>query len=265
MNRTAIRAHNLVVEYGTRRVLDNVNVDIAEGSLTVIIGPNACGKSTLLRALARMLPSRSGTIELFERPIEGESRKSIARQLSMLPQSPSAPEGIVVEDLVARGRYPHQGLLRQWSKQDEIAVEEAMAAANVLELRERDVSALSGGQRQRVWIAMTLAQQTPIVLLDEPTTYLDLSHQLDVLDLARELQAAGKTVVVVLHELNLAFRYATEVIVMREGNIVVQGQPEDVVSAELIEDVYQVTCQVVPDPESGTPLVVPKERSLVGR
>lgn len=140
-----------------------------------------------------------------------------------------------------------------------------MAAANVLELRERDVSALSGGQRQRVWIAMTLAQQTPIVLLDEPTTYLDLSHQLDVLDLARELQAAGKTVVVVLHELNLAFRYATEVIVMREGNIVVQGQPEDVVSAELIEDVYQVTCQVVPDPESGTPLVVPKERSLVGR
>lgn len=264
MNRPAIRARNLVVEYGTRRVLDNVDVDITEGSLTVIIGSNACGKSTLLRALAKMLPSRSGTIELFGRPIEGESRKSIARQLSMLPQSPTAPEGIVVEDLVARGRYPHQGLLRQWSKQDEIAVAEAMAAANILELRERDVAALSGGQRQRVWIAMTLAQQTPIVLLDEPTTYLDLSHQLDVLDLARDLQAAGKTVVVVLHELNLAFRYASEVIVMREGGIVVQGRPEDVVSAALIEDVYSVSCQIVPDPESGTPLVVPKERSFAG-
>ncbi len=262
MNRPAIRARNLVVEYGPRRVIDNVDVDITEGSLTVIIGPNACGKSTLLRSLARMLPTRSGSIELFERPIEGESRKSIARQLSMLPQSPSAPEGIVVEDLVARGRYPHQGLLRQWSTQDEIAVEEAMAAANVLELRDRDVSALSGGQRQRVWIAMTLAQQTPIVLLDEPTTYLDLSRQLDVLDLARTLQRAGKTVVVVLHELNLAFRYATEIIVMRDGGIVVQGRPEDVISAELIEDVYAVSCQVVPDPESGTPMVVPKERAL---
>ncbi|WP_084626954.1 ABC transporter ATP-binding protein [Pseudoclavibacter soli] len=221
-------------------------------------GPNACGKSTLLKALARMLPPAAGSVWLDDREITEYAPKEVARRLGLLPQNPSAPEGIIVSDLVARGRYPHQNLLRQWTSTDEQAVIEAMTAANVTDLADRTIDQLSGGQRQRVWIAMALAQQTPLLLLDEPTTYLDIAHQVEVLNLARRLHRGGRTVVAVLHELNLAFRYATHLIVMKEGEIVTTGSTADVVSTELIEEVFGLPNAIITDPLSGSPLVVPR-------
>lgn len=245
------------VGYDDRVVLSALDVEIPTGELTVIVGPNGCGKSTLLRALARMLPVRTGTVELDGAPIGDYPTRQVARRLGLLPQSPTAPDGITVTDLVARGRYPHQGIFRQWSEADAVAVEEAMHRAGVTDLAERQVSQLSGGQRQRVWIAMALAQQTPILLLDEPTTYLDIAHQVEVLRLARSLQRDGYTVVVVMHDLHLAFRYATHLLVMQAGRIVAQGDPSEIVTAQLIEDVYGLPCRVLADPETGRPLVIP--------
>lgn len=256
-----LRARNITVGYGPRTIISGLDVDIPVGELTVIVGPNACGKSTLLRALARMLPVTAGTVELDGTPIGKLNPKAIARRLGLLPQNPVAPDGIVVEDLVGRGRYPHQGVLRQWSDADDRAVEHALDRANVTDLADRYVGELSGGQRQRVWIAMALAQETPILLLDEPTTYLDIAHQVEVLNLARELQQDGFTVVVVLHELNLAFRYATNLVVMKAGAIVAQGQVNDIVTPDLIETVYGLPCQLIPDPVAGRPLVVPLDRT----
>lgn len=254
-----LRGEGLRVGYGPQReILHGVDVVIPDGELTVIVGPNACGKSTLLKALARMLGPRAGGVLLDGRPIQEYAPKEVARRLGLLPQAPSAPDGITVSDLVARGRYPHQKLLRQWSPSDETAVIDALLAANVADLADRNVDELSGGQRQRVWIAMALAQETPILLLDEPTTFLDIAHQVEVLDLARRLQREGRTVVVVLHELNLAFRYATHLIVMREGEIVAEGDPREIVTAELIETVYGLPCRILRDPESGSPLVIPR-------
>ncbi|QXT64157.1 ABC transporter ATP-binding protein [Tessaracoccus palaemonis] len=255
-----LSATGITVGYGDLPVLEGVSVDVLDGQFTVIVGPNACGKSTLLRSLARVLPVSAGQVTLDGRPVTSYPPKEVARRLALLPQSPTAPEGIRVVDLVSRGRYPHQGLLRQWSEADEAAVARAMDAAGVADLAERGVEELSGGQRQRVWIALTLAQETPLLLLDEPTTYLDISHQLEVLDLAEDLQRQGRTVVVVLHELSLAFRYATHLVVMDAGRIVAQGAPEEIVTPGLIEDVFGVACRVVPDPETGTPLVVPRRR-----
>ena len=252
-----LRARNITVGYGQRIIIEGLDIDIPEGELTVIVGPNACGKSTLLRALARMLPVTEGIVELDGQPIGRQNPKAVARRLGLLPQNPIAPDGIVVEDLVGRGRYPHQGVLRQWSDADERAVENALERAKVSDLADRNVGELSGGQRQRVWIAMALAQETPLLLLDEPTTYLDIAHQVEVLNLARSLQRDGFTVVVVLHELNLAFRYATNLVVMRDGAIVAQGAVNDVVSAELIEQVYGLPCQLIMDPNVDRPLVVP--------
>ena len=252
-----LRAHNITVGYGPRIIIEGLDIDIPEGELTVIVGPNACGKSTLLRALARMLPVTVGTVELDGKPIGRQNPNAVARRLGLLPQNPIAPDGIVVEDLVGRGRYPHQGVLRQWSDADERAVENALDRAKVSDLADRNVGELSGGQRQRVWIAMALAQETPLLLLDEPTTYLDIAHQVEVLNLARSLQRDGFTVVVVLHELNLAFRYATNLVVMRDGAIVAQGEVNDVVTAELIEQVYGLPCQLITDPNVDRPLVVP--------
>jgi iron complex transport system ATP-binding protein len=254
----------LTVGYGDQRVIADLDVAIPTGQLTVIVGPNACGKSTLLRALARMLPARTGQVELDGRAITAYPPKEVARRLGLLPQSPIAPDGIVVEDLVARGRYPHQGVLRQWSDRDQRAVDSAMSRAGVADLSDRLVGELSGGQRQRVWIALALAQQTPILLLDEPTTYLDIAHQVEVLNLARSLQREGFTVVVVLHELTLAFRYATWLIVMSQGAIVAQGPVAEVVTAELIEQVYNLPCQLIVDPVSGRPIVVPQEDDVTG-
>nr|WP_245565423.1 ABC transporter ATP-binding protein [Nocardioides insulae] len=252
-----LRSEELRVAYAGRPVLHGLDVEIPDGVMTVIVGPNACGKSTLLRTLARMLSPESGRVLVDGRPTGEYGTKELARTLGLLPQSPTAPDGMRVADLVAKGRFPHQSLLRQWSRADEAAVRAAMAAANVTDLAERAVDELSGGQRQRVWLAMALAQETPLLLLDEPTTYLDIAHQLEVLELARRLAREGRTVVCVLHELHLAFRYADHLIVMAQGEIVASGDPREIVTAELVEEVYDLPCQVVTDPLSGTPMILP--------
>ena len=259
-------AEDLRLAYDRRVVADGLSVSVPDGSFTVIVGPNACGKSTLLRALARMLKPQRGGVHLDGRLIHTYPAKEAACRLGLLPQTATAPEGISVADLVARGRYPHQSLLRQWSAKDDDAVTEAMAATGVADLAARPVDELSGGQRQRVWIAMALAQQTPILLLDEPTTYLDIAHQVDVLDLCADLNTVqGTTLVAVLHDLNLACRYATHLIAMTGGRIVAEGPPGEIVTAELIEEVFGLRCRVIDDPETGTPLVVPAAREALVR
>ncbi len=227
------------------------------------MGANACGKSTLLRGLARLLKPASGTVLLDGQSIHRMATKEVAMRLGILPQSPVSPEGINVADLVGRGRCPHQGWFRQWSATDEQAVAQAMLATDTLELADRAVDELSGGQRQRVWIAMALAQGTDILLLDEPTTFLDLAHQVDVMDLLTDLNLEhGRTVVLVLHELNQACRYSHHLIAMKEGAIVAEGPPREVVTEALVEEVFELACRVVPDPVSGTPMVVPIGRHL---
>ncbi|MEU7618119.1 ABC transporter ATP-binding protein [Micromonospora rifamycinica] len=260
MTESRLRADALTLAYDRRVVVRDLDVQLTDGSFTVIVGPNACGKSTLLRSLARVLKPQSGAVYLDGQTIASQPSKQVARQLGMLPQSSVAPGGIVVEELVARGRFAHQRLLRQWSPQDEAAVADAMRQTEVTELADRFVDELSGGQRQRVWLAMALAQQTPILLLDEPTTFLDLSHQFEVLDLCADLHEQGRTVVAVLHDLNHACRYATELIVMREGRVLAQGAPAAVMTAELVETVFAMPCRVMTDPETQTPMVVPAGR-----
>ncbi|WP_344631949.1 ABC transporter ATP-binding protein [Streptomyces glaucosporus] len=258
---TRLSGEGLTLAYDRRTIAEDLTVAIPDRSFTVIIGPNACGKSTLLRALSRMLKPAAGSVLLDGRDISSLNAKQVARTLGLLPQSSTAPEGISVSELVSRGRYPHQGLLRQWSKEDERVVAESMASTGVAELADRSVDELSGGQRQRVWIAMALAQQTPLLLLDEPTTYLDLAHQIDVLDLCARLhEEEGRTLVAVLHDLNHAARYATHLIAMRDGRVVASGPPAEVVTAELVEEVFGLPCRVIDDPETGTPLVVPAAR-----
>jgi iron complex transport system ATP-binding protein len=256
-----LRAERVELAYDRRVVARDLDVAIEDGSFTVIVGANACGKSTLLRALARMLKPRGGQVLLDGQRISARPSKEVARELGLLPQSPLAPDGITVADLVARGRYPHQGLLRQWSREDERAVQVALAATNVSDLSERLVDELSGGQRQRAWLAMALAQETPILLLDEPTTFLDIAHQVEVLNLCADLHEQGRTLVAVLHDLNHACRYATRLIAMRDGAIVAQGDPRTIVTAALVEEVFGLACRVIDDPESGTPLVVPAARA----
>ena len=255
-----LRAENLTLSYDQRVVTQGLDVSIPDGSFTVIVGPNACGKSTLLKGLARLLKPKAGTVFLDGEPISGYSAKQVAHRLGMLPQTPIAPNGITVGDLVARGRYAHQSLLRQWSRDDEAIVGEALRLTETLELSGRFVAELSGGQRQRVWLAMVLAQQTPIMLLDEPTTFLDIAHQIEVLDLCADLHDQGRTLVAVLHDLNLACRYADHLIAMRAGAIVAEGHPSEVVTAELVQQVFGMDCRVIADPETGTPLVVPAGR-----
>ncbi|WP_415949473.1 ABC transporter ATP-binding protein [Streptomyces sp. KLOTTS4A1] len=254
-----LRAEDLTLAYDQRTVATALGVDIPDDSFTVILGPNACGKSTLLKALARMLKPKAGQVYLDGQAISSYRSREVARRLGLLPQSSNAPGGITVGDLVARGRYPHQRLLRQWSADDEEAVVEAMRQTGVLELAERPVDDLSGGQRQRVWLAMVLAQQTDILLLDEPTTYLDIAHQVEVLDLCAELHARKRhTVVAVLHDLNQACRYATHLIVLRSGGkVAAEGAPAEIMTSELVEDVFGLPCRIIDDPETGTPLMVP--------
>jgi iron-siderophore transport system ATP-binding protein len=255
-----LRAEGLTLSYDQRVVVEGLEVSIPDESFTVIVGPNACGKSTVLKALARLLKPAAGTVFLDGKTMSSYSAKQVAHRLGMLPQTPIAPNGITVGDLVARGRYAHQSLLQQWSRDDESIVTEAMRLTEVLDLSNRFVAELSGGQRQRVWLAMVLAQQTPIMLLDEPTTFLDIAHQIEVLDLCADLHEQGRTLVAVLHDLNLACRYADHLIAMKAGAIVAQGHPAEVVTADLVREVFGMDCQVIGDPETGTPLVVPASR-----
>ncbi|MFJ5955971.1 ABC transporter ATP-binding protein [Paenarthrobacter sp. NPDC092416] len=255
----------LTIGYEQRIISENLNVRIPEGQFTVIVGPNACGKSTLLRALARLIKPRSGHVLLDGKSVTSLPAKELARRLGLLPQSSIAPDGITVADLVARGRYPHQKLLRQWSEADEAAVVEAMEATGVESLSGRLVDELSGGQRQRVWVAMVLAQQTPLLLLDEPTTFLDIAHQIELLELCRELNLdKGHTLVAVLHDLNHASRYADHIIAMKDGVVVAEGAPVSVITESLVEEVFGMACRIIDDPVTHTPLVVPlgRPRSL---
>ncbi len=252
-----LRAENVSLGYAGRTVSEALDVRIPDGEFTVIVGPNACGKSTLLRALSRLLEPSTGSVVLDGRKISSYGAKEVARMLGLLPQTSIAPDGITVADLVARGRYPHQKLLRQWSVSDEAAVVAALEATNVAGLSGRLVDELSGGQRQRVWVAMVLAQQTPLLLLDEPTTFLDIAHQIELLELFRRLNNEGNTLVAVLHDLNHACRYATHLIAMKDGAVVAEGRPSEVVTAELVEHVFGLPCMVIEDPVSQTPLVIP--------
>ncbi|MHC3463834.1 ABC transporter ATP-binding protein [Streptomyces flavovirens] len=258
-----LAAEGVTVGYGTRTVIDALDVTIPSGVVTTIIGPNGCGKSTLLRTLTRLLKPAKGAVVLDGEDIGTLRTRDVAKKLGLLPQAPVAPEGLTVADLVARGRHPHQSWLRQWSSDDAAVVERALAMTGVSDLADRPVDSLSGGQRQRVWISMTLAQGTDLLLLDEPTTYLDLAHAIDVLDLVDDLHESGCTVIMVLHDLNLATRYSDNLVVMRAGAILAQGHPRDVITAELLHEAFGLSAQVIDDPVGDRPLIVPIGRTHV--
>ena len=253
-----LRAESVTVGYGAEPVVRDLSLAIPDGKVTTIIGPNGCGKSTLLRTMARLLSPTSGRVVLDDRPLDAIPTREIATRMALLPQSPVAPEGLLVRDLVGRGRHPHQRWFRQWSPQDEDVVDAALAMTDTLDLRDRPLDQLSGGQRQRAWIAMTLAQDTELMLLDEPTTYLDLAHQVEVLDLVTRLnRGRGRTVAMVLHDLNLAARYSDLIVVMRAGVVVEQGSPTDVFTPDLLSTVFGLDADVLADPRTGLPIVVP--------
>ncbi|MCD1284541.1 Fe(3+)-dicitrate ABC transporter ATP-binding protein [Brevibacterium sp. CCUG 69071] len=250
-------AQDLDLAYDNRQIVSDLNVAIPERKFTVIVGPNACGKSTLLRALARLLPPAKGAVLLDGSNIAKLKTKQIARRLGLLPQSSIAPEGITVGELVSRGRHPHQSFLKQWTDADETAVLAALRATNTEILSSRLVDELSGGQRQRVWVAMVLAQETPLLLLDEPTTFLDVAFQIELLDLFSQLNNEhGHTLVAVLHDLNQACRYADEIIAMKNGAVVAQGAPSQIVTSELVHEVFGIECTVIDDPVTGAPMIV---------
>jgi iron complex transport system ATP-binding protein len=258
-----LHAENLALAYDNRVIIAELSIAIPAGKITALVGPNGCGKSTLLRGLARLLPARRGHVYLDGQAIQAKSTKQLAKQLGILPQSPTAPEGLTVRELVAQGRYPHQSWFQQWSKQDEAVTVQALATTNLLDLADRPLDTLSGGQRQRAWIAMALAQETEILLLDEPTTYLDLAYQLEVLELLHKLNENGRTIVMVLHDLNQACRYAHNLVAMREGKIWAQGDPRRVMTEQMVAEVFGVNAHIVADPITGTPMCIPLGRTRV--
>ncbi len=248
----------LTLSYGTTTIIDELSVAIPMNKITVLIGANGCGKSTLLRSVARLLKPKNGAVLLDGEDVFHLSTKEVAKKLSILPQSPVAPEGLTVLQLVKQGRYPHQTWRKQWTEQDEKIVMDALKSTGMYDLQHKIVDELSGGQRQRAWIAMTLAQYTDIILLDEPTTYLDLTHQIDVLDLLFDLnRTQQRTIIMVLHDINLACRYADHIITVKDRTIFEQGKPEDIMTAELVENVFDLKCQMMTDPLFGTPMCLP--------
>ena len=262
-------SHTLLVErlslgYQDRVVIDGLDLAVPPGRVSVIVGPNACGKSTLLRSMSRLLAPRAGHVLLDGREVHHMPAKELARTLGLLPQSPIAPDGITVGDLVGRGRHPHQRLLARWSHQDDLAVAAALEATDTADLVDRPVDELSGGQRQRVWIAMALAQQTDLLLLDEPTTFLDVAHQVEVLDLLTDLnRERGTTIVMVLHDLNLAARYADHLLALVDGRLYAAGAPADVLTEQMVRDVFGLDSRVIVDPTSAAPLMLPLGRHRV--
>ena len=263
LDSTALHVKDVSVGYGERTVLDTLNVDIKRGAVTSIVGPNGCGKSTLLRTMSRLLNPTKGEIVLDGKSIHDIPTRKLATQLGLLPQTPIAPDGIVVADLVGRGRTPHQGILGRWSQQDYDIVAEALETTGISDLAERSIDELSGGQRQRVWIAMALAQRTDTLLLDEPTTYLDVKHQLDVLDLLTELNRdRGTTIVMVLHDLNLAARYSDELVAVSGGKVFAHGHPREVITKENVKSVFGIDSVIITDPVSDQPAVMPIGRHL---
>lgn len=257
----SISVANLRVGYTPDRpVISDLSLNIPGGQVTTIIGPNGCGKSTLLRAIGRLIPSQGGEVHLGDTDIGSMKRKDIAKTIGLLPQSPISPPGLIVSDLVSRGRHPHQSWIRQWSSSDEEEVNAALEMTDVAELADRSVDSLSGGQRQRVWISMVLAQHTDVLFLDEPTTYLDLAHSIEVLDLVNRLRRdLDRTVVMVLHDLNLAIRYSDNLVVMRDGDLIATGKPEEIITSELLKDVFELDATVIEDPVVGGPLIVPND------
>ncbi|MBN2982370.1 ABC transporter ATP-binding protein [Cohnella algarum] len=258
------QVENLVAGYENKTVIHDVGLVVPGNKISVMIGSNGCGKSTLLKAMARLIKPESGSITLDGKPIGKFPPKELARVVGLLPQSPIVPEGISVADLVGRGRFPHQSLLGGWSKKDYAAVAEAMEIMNITEFANHPIDELSGGQRQRVWIAMALAQQTDILFLDEPTTFLDITYQIEILDLLTDINRKhGTTIVMVLHDINLSARYADHIFALQGGRLVAEGAPSTVITSELIKDVFGLDCTVIEDPVSGSPYVIPIGRHHV--
>ncbi|WP_301173420.1 ABC transporter ATP-binding protein [Brevibacillus nitrificans] len=258
----ALETRQLTLSYGDRNIIETLDLNIPRGKITVLIGSNGCGKSTLLRSLARLLKPKEGAILLEGESIAKRSTKEVAKRLAILPQGPTAPEGLTVLQLVKQGRYPYQNWLQQWSEEDEKMVNRALEATQLTSLANRPVDSLSGGQRQRAWIAMTLAQGTETILLDEPTTYLDMSHQIEILDLLFELnETEQRTIVMVLHDLNLACRYAHHIVAVHNTTVVAEGSPDDVLTTELVRTVFDMDCQITLDPLYGTPMCIPYSKS----
>ena len=261
-----LEAKQLTLAYDNATIIRNLNLGIPAGKTTVLVGANGCGKSTLLRGLAKLLKPKSGTVYLDGKDISKLKAKNVAKKLGMLPQSPTAPEGLTVRDLVAMGRYPYQSWMQQWSTEDGEKVAEALEITTMTKLADRALDSLSGGQRQRAWIAMVLAQDTDILLLDEPTTFLDLSHQVDLLDLLDELQETKqKTIVMILHDLNLSCRYADYLVAVQQGKVYATGTPEQVMTEETVRDVFDLECRIVSDPLANTPMCIPIGRKVTRR
>ncbi len=253
-----LRTEKITLAYDEGAVVRDLTIEVPEGRVTSVVGPNGCGKSTLLRSLARLMKPRGGAVYLDGAAISRLPTREVARRLGILPQSPAAPEGLTVRELAAQGRYPHQSWLRQWSKADERAVEKALETTGVMELADRPLDTLSGGQGQRAWISMALAQETETLLLDEPTTFLDMAHQLEVLQLLERLnREEGRTILMVLHDLNNAARYSHQVIALSRGQVYDAGPPDDVVTPDLLREVFGVEADVVRDPRTGAPLCIP--------